>query len=201
MKVQKLEDSNKLTLLAHHWCQESVQETKATSLYLPAGGTPVSLYHLWEETRPNFLKFLTFHQVDDVLNGPSKGIFKQFFQHHLPSYQEQFIWVDKDSMSVDLAILGLGTNGHVAFHEPEYQSHLFKACVQLSDQTCENLKMPLGSWGITYGAAAFNQCKKILLFAQGHSKKPVIQKLLDGEKGLPASHLLDHPDLSLYYCD
>jgi 6-phosphogluconolactonase/glucosamine-6-phosphate isomerase/deaminase len=169
----------------------------ATSAFLPAGRTPEGLYALWEKERPAWLSRLTLKQIDDVLTGPQAGVFRRFFERHLPSYLSRFEWIERADSAADVAILGLGLNGHVAFHEPWLPAVFFGGCVELTETTRRTLSLPDPTWGITYGAATFMNCKSILMMASGSSKRDVVARLCARSPSLPATSLLEHRDFTL----
>ena len=186
-----------MAILANAWCEEQVKLHSPKNVFIPAGNTPVPLYRLWETTRPPYLDKLNFIQVDEVINGPHKGIFKRFFEAHLPGYKNQVRWINGDTVMADVAILGLGLNGHVAFHEPGIPEHFEIGCVKLSEDTCQNLDTPIDTWGLTYGIGAFLECKKILIIACGSSKAKIVNELLSDSSNIPASFLKQHPGLTI----
>ncbi len=191
------EDATDLSRQASKWLETQASTKRATSVFLPAGKTPEGLYKFWESTRPKWLRTLELRQIDEVLSGPQAGLFRRFFETHLPSYQSQISWIDRADEAADLAVLGLGLNGHIAFHEPHLPKDFYGGCVQLSDVTCKTLSLEAGTWGLTYGASAFMSCKSILMIASGESKRDVVQKLLERSKDLPATALLAHSDFTL----
>jgi glucosamine-6-phosphate deaminase len=97
----------------------------------------------------------------------------------------------------DLAVLGLGTNGHVAFHEPGIPADFRFGEVKLHDDTAERLHLESGTVGRTYGIGIFNEAKALLLVVRGESKRRALQGLLEGDPNVPASALRDHPDLTI----
>ena len=155
MELKICKDSDELTLETSSWCQKKIALTGAQSIYLPAGGTPIPLYRQWTASPPEFLRSLQLIQIDDILTGNKAGLFKQFFIQHLPKEKDHFRWIGKNYDQADLAILGLGLNGHIAFHEPELPKNFYSGCVLLSPKTCETLSVPKDTWGISYGASAF----------------------------------------------
>ncbi|MEK7357725.1 MAG: 6-phosphogluconolactonase, partial [Bdellovibrionota bacterium] len=98
----------------------------------------------------------------------------------------------------DVAILGLGLNGHVAFHEPGLGRDFFSGCVKLSDTTVGQLAAEPETWGITYGAGAFARCRSVCIMVGGASKRDVLKRLLAGDDSLPATALMKHPDLTIF---
>lgn len=180
MNIISVQDDAELIDSANAWTVAYV--TSITSpqriLQLPAGNTPVALYRSWELTRPDFLNGLLFQQVDEVLTGPKSGCFRSFFNTHLPSYQKQFLPMTDTPISPGTAILGIGVNGHLAFHEPEISMNFNYGCVQLSESTCEGLGVPGPTWGLSYGAGHFARCSALLIIAKGKSKKPILDKAM-----------------------
>ena len=103
--------------------------------------------------------------------------------------------------SIDVCILGLGINGHVALNEPsdflEPRAHMAK----LSELTLQHLmiqemsKRP--SFGLTLGMADILQSKMIILLISGATKKRITGKFLSGKltTSLPASFLWLHSNI------
>ncbi len=191
------EESLTLGRAASNWVQDRVRRHQAKSIFIPAGQTPIPLYQLWEKEKPDFLKGLAFLQIDEVLTGSQKGVFKDFFQQHLPSFRNQIRYIEAAEHVADLAILGLGVNGHVAFHEPGIDNQFYSGCVQLTSKTCEYLKLEPNTWGLTYGVGAFVRCKSVMMTVTGKGKREVLARLLREDRELPATALLHHQDLTL----
>ncbi|AEE49084.1 galactosamine-6-phosphate isomerase [Haliscomenobacter hydrossis] len=105
---------------------------------------------------------------------------------------------------IDLCILGLGLNGHLAFNEPgEYlQPHCHVA--QLTEaslghsmaQDMEGVKL----YGLTLGMSDILAAKEIMLLISGASKVEITKRLLEGKIStqLPASFLWLHPKVKVY---
>jgi 6-phosphogluconolactonase/glucosamine-6-phosphate isomerase/deaminase len=182
---------------ASNWCRDKILQSKARSIFVPAGKTPEALYEVWRAERPTYLKGIDLLQIDDVLTGPKQGMFKKFFDQHLPGFENQLKYIETANQSADLGILGLGLNGHVAFHEPGVDPNFFSGCVKLNDVTCDHLELKRGTWGITYGAGAFNNCKSVLMMVNGASKREILKRFLGGDPTVPAAALLHHPDLTI----
>lgn len=115
-------------------------------------------------------------------------------------------YLDKNG-PIDISILGLGTNGHLAFNEPtdvlQPQPHL----AVLSETSLAH-KMITGSgvqikYGMTLGMADILQSKKIILPVFGQSKREVMKRLMEGKIStqLPASFLWLHPHVTCFYCE
>lgn len=106
---------------------------------------------------------------------------------------------------IDLQLLGIGQNGHIAFNEPADtfigDTHL----VDLKQNTIDANKRFFASAddvprrAITMGIRSIFQAKKILLLAHGVSKKDALEKALFGPicPQVPASILQLHPNLTV----
>lgn len=193
MKLVVVDDIDQLSRETTKWCAAKAPK----SMFLPAGRTPTPVYQLWEKENPSFLKGIPLFQIDDVMHGKGKGQFKKFFEDELPSYLSQFTWIEEGDDEADVALLGLGLNGHVAFHEPGLGRDFFSGCVRLSDVTRGQIEAEPGTWGITYGAGAFNRCRAVCVIVSGKSKREILQKFLAGDPSLPVSALLKHADLTV----
>ena len=193
MNIISVQDDAELIDSANTWTQDSLSTFSSPQkiLQLPAGNTPVALYRSWELNRPDFLNGVLFQQVDDVLTGPKSGCFRSFFHEHLPSYQKHFLPLTGSPIAPGLAILGIGANGHLAFHEPEISMNLNYGCVQLSDSTCAGLGVTGLTWGLTYGAGHFAKCSALLIIAKGKNKKPILDTAMaENEPSSPLSYIL-----------
>lgn len=199
MNLIKVSGPNEFAQAAAQWCRDSVAKYNAKSIFVPAGQTPVALYELWEREMPSYLKGIELLQIDEVLAKEASGLFRSFLETHLAKHQAQLRFIDDASNTADLAILGLGLNGHVAFHEPGLPDSFRSGCVRLSEITCENLKIPNESWGVTYGVDAFMQSKAILMMVSGESKREILSRLLNKDPSLPATALLKHTNFTLLY--
>ncbi|MCO5144036.1 MAG: 6-phosphogluconolactonase [Oligoflexia bacterium] len=175
------------------WIEQKVQQYQAKSLFLPAGDTPKELYADWRKNSPDFLEKLHLLQVDDVIDSEKEGLFKKFFRDELPLYRVKY---PQKGITADLAILGLGTNGHIAFHEPGLPWTFDFGEVDLADDTKKRLSLENSARGLTYGAATFLQAKAILLIVKGR-KEDAYQKFMQKDADLPASALRSHSDLTL----
>jgi glucosamine-6-phosphate deaminase len=201
MKLVVCDNNEEMTHLVADWCSEHIATHHARTVFLPAGNTPIALYERWEKQRPEEIKNLRLIQIDDVLSGPKAGMFKQFFEDHLPSFRDQFEWIEsapQTDRGADLALLGLGLNGHVAFHEPGMPMDFFCGCLKLSEVTHRNLELAPTTWGISYGIGAFIKSKSIAMMVNGASKRAILDRLLARDPSLPAFGLLDHPDFTIF---
>jgi len=116
----------------------------------------------------------------------------------------------REKGGIDLAILGLGLNGHVAMNEPgsspSLRSHIAEihpSTQQAGQKYFSNLTHPGNvdlSRGITIGLADLLEARHIFLMVTGAHKAAIVQKVLEGDitEEIPGSLLRDHPGLNVY---
>lgn len=104
--------------------------------------------------------------------------------------------VDHDG--VDICILGIGINGHIALNEPaeslQPDCHVANLHpVTLASGMIEKVGVPL-TQGMTMGVGNIMASKMVILFITGQGKKPALDLLLEGRirTDLPASVLWLH---------
>jgi glucosamine-6-phosphate deaminase len=90
---------------------------------------------------------------------------------------------------VDLAVLGLGEDGHVAFDEPPARLASGVRVVTL----------PTGERALTVGLGSLYRARELLLIATGPGTAEALRRLLEEPPGpaSPASLLLDHPRITV----
>lgn len=106
---------------------------------------------------------------------------------------------------IDLQVLGIGTNGHIGFNEPDDLLLLNTHIVNLSANTIQSnarfFQSPdeVPRQALTMGVQAILQAKQIVLMAFGEEKADIIAKMVDGEvrTEIPASVLQLHRDVTL----
>ena len=110
---------------------------------------------------------------------------------------------------IDLCILGIGSNGHIAFNEPGSSFESRTRVVDLSEQTIEDNSRFFDSidevpkQAITMGLGTIMESKKIVLMANGEHKLNILNVAMNGEvtEDIPASILQNHKNVKIYYCE
>lgn len=105
----------------------------------------------------------------------------------------------------DIQLLGLGSNGHIAFNEPGTPFGSGTHVVTLAESTVKDnarlfediSEVPRKAY--TMGIKQIMQAKKILILASGANKAEAVYKMVKGEvtEQVPASVLQLHPDCTL----
>jgi glucosamine-6-phosphate deaminase len=98
---------------------------------------------------------------------------------------------------LDLLLLGLGSNGHLAFNEPGSPADSRTRLVTLEEATRERAGGDVPEHAISVGLGTILEARAIVLLAFGREKAEVVQRALTGEvtDALPASVLQRHADV------
>lgn len=105
--------------------------------------------------------------------------------------------------TVDLTLLGLGLNGHVALNEPGSTPEDGARVVNLHPATMASMDTdPLPERGITLGLANILASEEVWLLVTGEAKAPILAATVQGPIGpeVPASYLREHPN-SVVFAD
>lgn len=102
---------------------------------------------------------------------------------------------------LDLTVLGIGRNGHIAFNEPAERLKVRTHLVPLTETTRATMPPSLGhvEHGITMGVGTLLQARKVILAATGASKAAAVAHAFQGcvDPHCPASALQLHPDAEI----
>lgn len=116
-------------------------------------------------------------------------------------------WYEKEiteAGGLDLIVLGLGRNGHIAFNEPgtPFESRTHVVMLDESTRQANAAGFPgeeVPRRAITMGLATIRDARRVLLLASGAAKRKPLERLVSGEvhPDLPVSILRDHPDVEV----
>jgi glucosamine-6-phosphate deaminase len=112
--------------------------------------------------------------------------------------------------AVDVALVGIGENGHLAFNDPpaDFDTEASYIAVEL-DEACRRQQVGEGwfttlaevpRWAISMSVRQILKSKKIVCIAPDRRKATVVKACLEGDISplVPASILLTHPDTTVY---
>ena len=106
---------------------------------------------------------------------------------------------------MDVAILGVGMNGHVGMNEPGTSINTRSHVAELASTTQQVgqkyfTKEQKLTKGITLGLKTLMEAKNIILLISGKHKADITQKILEDavSENLPATLLRNHPALKIY---
>ncbi|MFA5576027.1 MAG: glucosamine-6-phosphate deaminase [Tissierellaceae bacterium] len=232
MKIVVEKDYQAMSKTAAAILADAIRANPKIVLGLATGSTPVGLYgELKKQYRQGQLDFSnvrTFN-LDEYIGLPkedpnSYGYFmnEELFKDiniplentHIPDGQaedlEEYCRAYDKSISqeggIDIQILGIGENGHIAFNEPDESLALETNIVELTEDTIKansrffNSMDQVPKTAISMGIGTILKARKIILLASGEKKAPIIGQLLKTRRintMLPASFLLLHPDVTL----
>lgn len=105
----------------------------------------------------------------------------------------------------DIQLLGLGSNGHIAFNEPNTPFDSMTHVVTLAESTVKDntrlfsdiSEVPRKAY--TMGLKSIMQARKIIVLANGLNKAEIVASLMYGSPSeeLPASILYNHKDCTV----
>lgn len=105
---------------------------------------------------------------------------------------------------LDLALVGIGMNGHIGFNEPGVDAALNAHVVELDEVTTAVGQKYFTSGaalakGITLGMAQIMSAREVVLVASGPKKAAIIREAIQGRitNTIPASLLMAHPRVSI----
>ena len=203
-------------------------------LGLATGSTPIGLYkeliRMHKEEGLDFSTVITFN-LDEYIGLPRDHpqsyhyfMWENLFKHvninpknvHIPDgmakdiekHCEEYEKMIKDVGGIDLQILGLGRDGHIAFNEPGSSLASRTRIKTLAEETIKDnarffeKEEDVPRYAITMGVGTILEAKKILLLASGKNKAEALAKMIEGPvtSEIPASALQLHPHV-IVICD
>ena len=105
---------------------------------------------------------------------------------------------------LDLAVLGLGANGHLGLNEPGSELTSTTRVVQLTTETVEQMKgygfdTP-ATWGATMGIDTLLSAKRLWLLVTGSHKAEILARTMTDDVGpdVPATYLRNHENVTVF---
>ena len=232
--VKKVNSYDEMSKTAYSILKEVVISNPKATLGLATGSTPIGLYkemikdyengvvsykdmlsiNLDEyvglpvehpESYRSFMNANLFNHIDikkentNVPNGLAEDVEKACEEY------SDFI----ATHPIDVQILGIGGNGHIAFNEPGTSFDAKTHLVELKEKTrIDNARFFDGdinkvpTHAVTMGLKDIMSAKKIILLASGANKAQAVKDMIEGEMSThcPASILQSHPDV-VVICD
>ncbi len=227
MKVIVVDNYEEMSRVAAEIVADVVKKTPHPVLGLATGSTPIGMYNIladyFREKQLSFANASSVNLDEYVgLGASSDQSYVYFMAHnffdkididrantHIPNglatdlpkecarYTE---FVRKHPQ--DIQILGIGSNGHIGFNEPNTPFDSHTHVVKLADSTVKDNSRLFANIdevprsALTMGIGDIMQAKKILLLASGANKAKAVAALVNGEvtEEVPASILQRHPD-------
>ena len=223
MEIKLLKDYEKLSSLVAIIVATQIKEHPQSKLVIPTGSTPLGMYKELVRRKLDWSLVTTFN-LDEYIMNPDhpysyhsymrKNLFDRINIYpdncHFP-FRPTLSFEDKMNVNkgIDLCILGIGSNGHIAFNEPDSSFKSRTRVVDLDEQTIQDNSRFFDSiddvpkQAITMGLGTIMESKKIILMANGKHKLNILKVAMNGEvtEDVPASILQKHNDVEVFYCD
>jgi galactosamine-6-phosphate isomerase len=229
MKVHYCKDFDEMSHFGAKLVHAEVEVTPDLLFCAASGNSPAGLYELMARKHRSSPGFFDWMQVikldewvglDDESDFTSEYDIQEKFLKKLGIQYDRYISFEveaKDpameckriqaeldiSDGIDICILGIGINGHIALNEPaeflQPNCHVAKLHpVTLASGMIEQVGVPL-TQGMTLGIKNIMDSKMVILFVTGKGKKPALDLLLERKirTDLPASLLWLHPNAHL----
>lgn len=196
-----------LAVTAATWVVEALQETldrQPRAVWLAtAGKTPVATYRNLAHHHRDSLDWsrVTILQMDDCpAHTPDRSFAAQLLRELVgPLGTDAHLMRATDGSfdplpylstlpEIDVALHGIGRNGHVGFNEPGTTVAEWGE-VELARTTCEDMGMVIPALGFTLGLDRLARAQRSLLIATGEHKRRAVSGLLEGSPGCPAAKL------------
>ncbi len=200
-------------------------------LGLATGSTPVGLYKNMiqdhKDTGRTYKNILTFNldeyaglpktheqsywtfmheNLFNYLDCPEENIHVPSGEGNDPEKNAEEYEAELAKHTVSVQVLGIGSDGHIAFNEPGTPFTSVTHVADLTEQTISDNarffdgdKSQVPTKAVTMGLASIMRAKKIILIATGANKADAVYGMLKGEKSedCPASILQDHADVTV----
>ena len=223
MEIKLSKDYEKLSSLVAVIVATQILEHPQSKLILPTGSTSLGMYEELVRRKLDWSLVETFNLDEYIMNPDHPYSYHSYMRKNL--FDKTNIYPDnchfpfrptlsfEDKMyinkGIDLCILGIGSNGHIAFNEPGSSFKSRTRVVDLSEQTIKDNSKHFDSindipkQAITMGLGTIMESKKIILIANGKHKLNILKVAMNGEvtEDVPASILQKHNDVEVFYCD
>jgi glucosamine-6-phosphate deaminase len=201
-------------------------------LGMATGSTPLGLYkelvRLHKAGHVDFSQVTTFN-LDEYVGLPVTHpqsyhffMYENFFKHvnippqniYIPSgttdnYQAFCAWYEERILQcggIDIQILGIGSDGHIAFNEPTSSLRSRTRLKTLAESTIDDnarffdKREDVPIYAITMGVGTILEARQILLLANSEKKAEAIAAAVEGPvtSMITASALQHHPDTRVY---
>ena len=231
MNVLTFDTEEQIGIAAGYYMCGQVLQKPDSVLGLATVSTPVRAYkhmiELYNKGAVDFSQVTTFNLDEYVhLDVNDKNSYHSFMHDNLFNYinipEENINFLDgnaedleaeckayekriKKSGGIDIQLLGIGSNGHIAFNEPAESFQRWSHIVELKESTIRDNSRFFNSIdevptrALTMGIGSIMQAKRILIIALGEHKAKAIKQLIDGNvtPQCPASVLQFHTDVTL----
>jgi len=222
MDLYIVANKEEISRLAYQVMLSKINESDNVTLGLATGSSPEGIYELFRANQPD-VSHVTTVNLDEYIgiDESNDQSYAYFMNEHLfkhldfkKNYLPNGMNSDPDAACrefediiaknpIDLQLLGIGTNGHIAFNEPGSSFDSTTRVVELAKDTIvANSRFfdkmeDVPKTAITMGIKTIMSAGEILLIASGENKADAIKTMLeqDMNEQMPASVLQSHPNV------
>lgn len=231
MKIILVKDYEEMSYLGSLRIAKEILENPNAVLGLATGSSPLGIYRRLIEMYKNeildFSKITTINLDEYVgLDQQHQQSYRWFMNNYLFNHinidmnntylpngmakdlEEEGIKYDQQIEQlggIDLQLLGIGTNGHIAFNEPApellvgtHVAKLSKSTIEANSRFFNNIE-EVPTTALTMGLGQIMRAKQVLLIASGEQKAEALGGLLSGKITTenPATMLQLHRDATV----
>lgn len=234
MEIIVTEDYASLSLEAAGIVMDVVDKKPGCVVTLPSGGTPFGMYEAlaraYREGRVDFAQVTlfdldTYAFLDDQDPRSNYSYLQKHFAGKVNISKDRWHRLDgagrdasvrareyeeeiKTAGGLDLAVIGIGHNGHIAYNEPGSSFDSRTRLVELAQSTkSANARFvstadQVPTHGLTMGIGTIMEARRVVLLASGEGKASIIATTLEGPvtRDVPATALKSHKEVSVI-CD
>jgi glucosamine-6-phosphate deaminase len=226
MRLVVARDARQLAEVAAALVRDRVRARPELAMAVPAGRTPRRMYReleAWQSRAPVDYSRMRVFSVDELCPpAPADGYFWRQVRREFLSWSGvpagrchafdvaapdlELMCADYEQAiatagSLDLVMLGLGPNGHIASNEPPAAFDSVTRPVRLLASTVdyiltdEVIQGEVCDRAVTLGVATIMAAREVVVLVSGRGKREPLRRLLEGPVSpeLPASILRTHP--------
>jgi glucosamine-6-phosphate deaminase len=227
---QWVEDHEVLGERAADMVVDVVRQNPNAVLLLPTGATPEPMYRAlvrrYQSGDVSFAHVTTYNLDEYVgLSGDDPGSYRYYMQHvffqyidippdhvHFPDLGRlmpneaaaQYEARLRAEPRIDLAVVGVGINGHIGFNEPgdawEQGTHVVKlSAVTRRRNQAYFVHRPVPEFAVTVGIQTILRAQQILVLVAGADKRAAVSILRQGEirYDWPVTSVFCHPRVTI----
>ncbi len=230
MRLLRCRDADQFHAQAARLFRARLEENPKLVLAAPAGRTPKGMYRLLAQevcARPLDCSDLRLFAIDEIVfPGPAGFRFRQDVEadflawSEIPVERRHFFDIETTDLEgmcaayeeairaaggLDLIVMGLGENGHIASNEPGSPFGSRTRPATLTRKTLAQFfpaghPLPPPPWrAVTLGIATILEARSIVVLAAGAHKRRAVRALLEApvSEKFPCTALRAHPDVTV----
>lgn len=202
--------------------QEILRHPEGLTIGLATGSSPLGVYEEWRQDELDCRHVTTVNLDEYVgLSPDHPHSYHTFMKEHLfdaVTFKESYLPIGNTAdshqeseryeqlvraLGIDIQLLGIGSNGHIAFNEPgtpfDAKTHVTELTesTRMANQRFFDRLEDVPTEAITMGIGTIMEAKKILLVASSERKAEAVRDMMEGPATVdcPATILQRHADV------